>query len=167
MDICFSDHLIQYQHSSFTVLLSFLPSICWRKKESQEGGRKKRLKTTTTKIYGVACGIMWKLKPQVKLQRPEVPLGGAWGNKSGKGGATVRGERSKGRKIGRGERDGSSRGKKTICFLLVIQIVSTDPHFTELCWQRGKKIEGNSKSQTTVCTRLDAKRRRGKKIAPE
>lgn len=90
---------------------------------------------------------MWKLKPQVKLQRPEFPPGGAWRNKSGKRWRYSEGwmeqrEENRPRRETHRVRKGRKKKKKMICFLLVIHIVSTETHFRELCWQRGEKNWG-------------------------
>lgn len=140
------------------------------------------------KPFGLACGIMWKLKPQAKSCQSKDPLycadsrqTGVWENK-----ATRRGWKKwiRKRKLGYKGKHKRRRGglkkdeedrrewkekEKHLTDLLFIchpNLLHWKTRSTELCWQREKegKIKGNLKSQTTVCTPLHVKMKKRKSL---
>lgn len=155
---------------SLTLTLSLLTLLQIEVSEKQKG-EKKNLSLWN---YVKAETSSQIIKSEVPLYCADSGWTGVWGNK-GRGGEG-RSEWEQ-RKIGyRGKherrRDGlkkdeeGRREKKEksmlICFLLVIQIFSTD---TLVPWNyadKGGKIKGDFKSQTTVCTGLHVKKKKKK-----
>lgn len=159
--------------------LSFLCSLL-------EWVRSSKGKKNKKKNFGSACGIIWKLKPQATLWSLESHFTAqiadgrvCEGIKDGGGGGRRRKEwmRERENRLWRGKKNmrEGERGLKErkrkgrereeereksiwlICFLLAIQIFSPDTLVPQNYADKGGKIQGNLKSQTTVCTPLHVK----------